>query len=127
SGGVQWQAVKNGRFFANLDGVREIAREKAQSSNKWLARVGAVFQGERWATQASIGFGKRYFADKHYLFGYKRLDTEYQANLAVWNRTWHWQGIVPKLNFRYQKIDSNIADFYPRQNKEVFFTLEKLF
>ncbi|HDL2144918.1 TPA: DUF560 domain-containing protein, partial [Mannheimia haemolytica] len=42
-------------------------------------------------------------------------------------RTWHWQGIVPKLNFRYQKIDSNIADFYSRQNKEVFFTLEKLF
>ncbi|HDL1599347.1 TPA: DUF560 domain-containing protein, partial [Mannheimia haemolytica] len=31
------------------------------------------------------------------------------------------------LNFRYQKIDSNIADFYSRQNKEVFFTLEKLF
>nr|WP_231475463.1 surface lipoprotein assembly modifier [Mannheimia varigena] len=127
SGGLQWQAVKNWRFFANLDGSREIAREKAQTSNKWLARVGAVYQGEKWATQASLGFGKRYFADKHYLFGYKRQDKEYQVNLAVWNRTWHWQGIVPKLNFRYQKIDSNIADFYSRQNKEVFFTLEKLF
>lgn len=127
SGGLQWQAVKNWRFFANLDGSREIAREKAQTSNKWLARVGAVYQGEKWATQASLGFGKRYFADKHYLFGYKRQDKEYQVNLAVWNRTWHWQGIVPKLNFRYQKIDSNIADFYSRQNKELFFTLEKLF
>lgn len=127
STGVQWQAVKNWRFFANLDGSREIAREKAQTSNKWLARVGAVYQGEKWATQASLGFGKRYFADKHYLFGYKRQDKEYQVNLAVWNRTWHWQGIVPKLNFRYQKMDSNIADFYSRQNKELFFTLEKLF
>lgn len=127
SAGLQWQAVKNWRFFANLDGSREIAREKAQTSNKWLARVGAVYQGEKWATQASLGFGKRYFADKHYLFGYKRQDKEYQVNLAVWNRTWHWQGIVPKLNFRYQKIDSNIADFYSRENKEVFFTLEKLF
>lgn len=127
SGGLQWQAVKNWRFFANLDGSREIAREKAQTSNKWLARVGAVYQGEKWATQASLGFGKRYFADKHYLFGYKRQDKEYQVNLAVWNRTWHWQGIVPKLNFRYQKMDSNIADFYSRQNKELFFTLEKLF
>ncbi|MFA9487309.1 MULTISPECIES: surface lipoprotein assembly modifier [unclassified Mannheimia] len=127
SGGLQWQAVKNWRFFANLDGSREIAREKAQTSNKWLVRVGAFYQGEKWATQASLGFGKRYFADKHYLFGYKRQDKEYQANLSVWNRTWHWRGIVPKLNFRYQKIDSNIADFYSRQNKEVFFTLEKLF
>ncbi|MEG9545445.1 surface lipoprotein assembly modifier [Mannheimia sp. HC-2023] len=127
SGGLQWQAVKNWRFFANLDGSREIAREKAQTSNKWLARVGAVYQGEKWATQASLGFGKRYFADKHYLFGYKRQDKEYQVNLAVWNRSWHWQGIVPKLNFRYQKMDSNIADFYSRQNKELFFTLEKLF
>ncbi|MEG9532121.1 surface lipoprotein assembly modifier [Mannheimia indoligenes] len=127
SGGLQWQAVKNWRFFANLDGSREIAREKAQTSNKWLARVGVIYQGEKWATQASLGFGKRYFADKHYLFGYKRQDKEYQVNLAVWNRTWHWQGIVPKLNFRYQKMDSNIADFYSRQNKELFFTLEKLF
>lgn len=127
SGGLQWQAVKNWRFFANLDGSREIAREKAQTSNKWLARVGVIYQGEKWATQASLGFGKRYFADKHYLFGYKRQDKEYQINLAVWNRTWHWQGIVPKLNFRYQKMDSNIADFYSRQNKELFFTLEKLF
>lgn len=127
SGGMQWQAVKNWRFFANLDGSREIAREKAQTSNKWLTKVGVGYQGEKWATQASVGFGKRYFADPHYLFGYKRLDKEYQVNLAVWNRTWHWQGIVPKLNFRYQKIDSNIADFYSRQNKELFFTLEKLF
>lgn len=125
--GVQWQAVKNGRFFANLDASRELAREKAQSSNKWLARVGLLYQGERWASQWSVGFGKRYFADKHYLFGYKRQDNEYQANLAVWNRAWHWQGIVPKLNFSYRKIDSNIADFYSRQNKELFFTLEKAF
>ncbi|QLB41195.1 surface lipoprotein assembly modifier [Mannheimia pernigra] len=125
--GVQLQAVKNWRFFANLDGSREIAREKAQSSNKFLVKIGAVYQGERWAMQANIGFGKRYFADPHYLFGYKRVDKEYQANISVWNRHWHWQGIVPKLNFRYQKMDSNIADFYSRENKSLFFTLEKLF
>lgn len=125
--GVQLQAAKNWRLFANLDGSREITREKAQSSNKFLAKIGAVYQGERWATQANIGVGKRYFADKHYLFGYKRQDKEYQANISIWNRYWHWRGIVPKLNFRYQKIDSNIADFYSRENKELFLTLEKVF
>ncbi|WP_277812914.1 surface lipoprotein assembly modifier [Mannheimia granulomatis] len=106
---------------------REIAREKAQSSNKWLANVGVIYQTPSWAISASLGYGKRYFADKHYLFGYKRQDNEYQANIMVWNKNWHWQGIVPKLNFRYQRIDSNIADFYSRSNKELFFTVEKLF
>ncbi|MEN2896475.1 TPR repeat-containing protein [Mannheimia haemolytica] len=125
--GTQWQAVKNWRFFANLNASREITREKAQSSNKWLATIGVIYQTPSWASSVSVGYGKRYFADKHYLFGYKRQDKEYQANVAVWNRSWHWQGIVPKLNFRYQKIDSNIADFYSRSNKEVFMTLEKLF
>ena len=66
STGLQWQAVKNWRFFVNLDGSREIAREKAQTSNKWLARVGAIYQGEKWATQANLGFGKRYFAAVSY-------------------------------------------------------------
>lgn len=127
NGGLQWQAVEKWRFFANLNGSREIAREKAQSSNKWLGRIGGIYQDEHFAMQTSIGFGKRYFADKHYLFGYKRQDKEYQANLSVWNPQWHWQGIAPKLNFSYQKIDSNIADFYARQNKSLFFTLEKLF
>ncbi|QLB14009.1 hypothetical protein A6B39_00365 [Mannheimia granulomatis] len=125
--GTQWQAVKNWRFFANLIASREIAREKAQSSHKWLANIGVIYQTSSWATSASLGYGKRYFADKHYLFGYKRQDKEYQANIAVWNKNWHWQGIVPKLNFRYQRIDSNIADFYSRSNKELFFTVEKLF
>lgn len=125
--GTQWQAARKWRFFANLDGSREIAREKAQSSNKWFARIGALYQSEQWATQANIGYGKRYFADNHYLFGYKRQDKEYQVNAAVWNRKWQWQGIVSKLNFRYQRIDSNIPDFYSRKNQEWFITLEKLF
>lgn len=125
--GTQWQAVKNWRFFANVMANREIAREKAQSSNKWLATIGVIHQTQRWSSSASVGYGKRYFADKHYLFDYKRQDKEYQANVAVWNQNWHWNGIVPKLNFRYQKIDSNIADFYSRSNKEVFLTVEKLF
>lgn len=94
---------QNGRFFANLTGSREIAQEKAQSSNKWLATFGVIYQTPSWASSVSVGYGKRYFADKHYLFGYKRQDKEYQANVAVWNRSWHWHGIVPKLNFRYQK------------------------
>ncbi|WP_150540120.1 surface lipoprotein assembly modifier [Actinobacillus vicugnae] len=126
-GSLQWQAVKNWRFFANAQASREITREKAQSSNKWLVRIGAIYQTNSWAVQANVAFGKRYFADNHYLFGYKRQDKEYQGNLAIWNRAWHYKGIVPKLNFRYQKIDSNIADFYSRRNQEVFMTLEKLF
>lgn len=124
--GVQWQAVKSWRFFANLNATRDLAREKAQSSNKWLSSLGVRYQSEQWGLQASLGYGKRYFADKHYLFGYKRLDKEYQANVSLWNVAWQWRGIVPKLNWRYQKIDSNIADFYSRQQKELFLSLEKM-
>lgn len=123
--GVQWQAVKNGRFFANLNGSRDLAQEKALSSNKWLASLGVRYQWQHWGVQASVGYGKCYFSDNHYLFGYKRVDKEYQANVSLWNSQWQWRGIMPKLNWRYQKIDSNIADFYSRQQKELFLSVEK--
>ncbi|UKH19234.1 DUF560 domain-containing protein [Actinobacillus pleuropneumoniae] len=36
-----------------------------------------------------------------------------------------WQGFVPKLNYRYRKIDSNISAFYSRSSSEWFMTVEK--
>ena len=78
-------------------------------------------------TRVNLRYGQRRFDEPNLFFPVKRRDKEYQANIALWHRGLHLRGITPKLNFQYQKIDSNIPQFYSRQNKQWFITLEKTF
>ena len=38
-----------------------------------------------------------------------------------------WKGFMPKLNYRYRKIDSNIPEFYSRKSGEWFLSVERSF
>ena len=60
-------------------------------------------------------------------YGYPRRDKEYHAGAALWHNKLAWQGLVPKLNFRYLKIDSNMPSFYSRSNAQWFVSVEKAF
>lgn len=123
--GLRWQAVRNWQFFANVELMQDKVKEKASSSQKWLGTIGAVYRGKNWGSQLSASYGRRYFKDAHYLYRYKRQDKETQLNWALWHNQFAWKGFVPKLNFRYQKINSNMPDFYSRSSGEWFITVER--
>lgn len=108
----------------------QVDRLKAsdESSQKTSVRIGFMkeFSGGI-STRVNGRYGKRHFDAPHFLLAQVRKDTEYQANLSLWHRGIHFKGITPKLNFRYQKIRSNLPAFYARQNQQWYLSLEKTF
>ncbi|MFK5080777.1 surface lipoprotein assembly modifier [Glaesserella parasuis] len=124
---LRWQAVRSWQIFASIEANREQTKEKASSSHKIGGTLGVIYRWKHWGSELSGGYAKRNFEGKHYLYGYKRVDNEYRANWSLWNEQWAWKGLMPKLNFSYVKIQSNIPDFYSRKNGEWFLTVEKRF
>lgn len=124
---IQWQVNKNWQLFANMSLIQDKAKEKASASRRWLAKAGVNYQRHQWGSQISLGYGKRYFDDVHYLYRYKRQDQERQLSAALWHNRFAWRGFMPKLNFRYQQTQSNMPDLYSLSHSEWFITLEKTF
>ena len=124
---LRWQPGQFWQFFASFEVNREQTKEKASSSHKFGGTLGIIYRWKNWSIELSGGYAKRYFEGKHYLYGYKRVDNEYRANWSLWNEQWTWKGLMPKLNFSYVKIHSNMPDFYSRKNGEWFLTVEKRF
>lgn len=115
-------------LYGGADYGRERAEDARESSVRQGLRTGIL---KEWSnglsTRVNLRYGQRRFDEPNLFFPVKRRDKEYQANIALWHRGLHLRGITPKLNFQYQKIDSNIPQFYSRQNKQWFITLEKTF
>lgn len=122
-----WQPTGHWRLFGGLELNRENTKEKALSSHKIGGIGGLVYQAPLWGGMMTLRYSERHFEGKHYLYGYPRQDREYQSLISIWHEKISWKGILPKLNFKWQKIDSNIPDFYSRTNKSMFITLEKRF
>ncbi|PJG85235.1 hypothetical protein CVP05_07730 [Conservatibacter flavescens] len=116
-------------LFVGADFQREINRDKAESSNKWGGNIGTILRAKQIGLRLSGGYFKRHFrANNFYTQNqYKRLDKERQFNASIWHEKLQWKGFVPKLNYKYRRIDSNIPQFYARQNSEWFMTVEKVF
>lgn len=124
---LRWQAVRSWQIFASIEANRDQTKEKASSSHKIGGTLGVIYRWKNWGSELSGGYAKRNFEGKHYLYGYKRVDNEYRANWSLWNKQWTWKGLMPKLNFSYVKIRSNMPDFYSRKTGEWFLTVEKRF
>ncbi|AHW74475.1 TPA: DUF560 domain-containing protein [Neisseria meningitidis] len=46
---------------------------------------------------------------------------------ALWHKKLSWKGFTPQINFRYNKINSNMPAFYSRSSKEWFVSIEKTY
>lgn len=123
-----WLPKANLMVYGGVDYGREHAKDAQESSKRQGVRTGVLKEWQNGlSTRVNLRYTHRRFDAPNQFFAVKRRDKEYQANIAVWHRSLHVYGITPKLNFQYQKIDSNIPLFYSRQNKQWFVTLEKTF
>lgn len=66
--------------------------------------------GKRWQQDLSVatyaGAAKRNHTYPD-VFQLVRKDTEYFAQVNVWHRAAHWQGLTPRLVWTWQRTDSN--------------------
>ncbi|MBS9779127.1 MAG: DUF560 domain-containing protein [Moraxellaceae bacterium] len=113
-------------FYGGADYFKRNSVLDYSSFNRKGVRLG---WGQIWpkgfTTRANIGYAiKRYEAPD--FFGDKRVNDEYSAGLSVWNRQLHFLGLTPRVNWRYQKTDSNSVREEVTKN-DVFLSVTKSF
>lgn len=110
------------------DVLLERAALKNEKSDKYTIRLGWQ---ERWnngiISRANLYFGRRLFQGKDNLTDKKRQDNEWGGTLTLAKTNWQLWGILPKVQYRYQKVDSNIPEFYTFDKHQLILLFDKSF
>ena len=125
---LSYQARQNWLLFGGMEGSLDRSKDKEETSIRRGVNIGSVWEMKDFVSRVSVRYVKRDFQAENFYFPMKkRQDKEYSFNSTIWHNKLQWQGFVPKLNYRYRKIDSNIPEFYSRKSKEWFISVEKDF
>ncbi|EEZ71253.1 surface lipoprotein assembly modifier [Neisseria cinerea] len=126
---LMYAAPKGWLFYGGADWSHEMTKETEQASVRKGIRFGAVKAFENgFGIRTNLRYARRTFdAPDSLVYRLTRKDHEYQANVSIWHNKISWKGLVPHLNFRYLKIDSNMSGFYSRKSMQTFVSVEKQF
>lgn len=120
------RSIGDGYFYFGADNIIDKVRDESESSKRMGVRFGGGFIGNKWAYQMGANYMYRQFEAPNFWYQRVRQDNEYRMNASIWNQQIHWLGLVPKLNFQYQHINSNLP-LYDRQNNSWFISVDKMF
>ncbi|WP_107996964.1 surface lipoprotein assembly modifier [Neisseria cinerea] len=126
---LAYSAPKNWLFYGGADWSHDMTKEAEQASVRKGIRFGAVKAFENgFGIRTNLRYARRTFdAPGSLVYRLTRKDHEYQVNASIWHNKISWKGLVPHLNFRYLKIDSNMSGFYSRKSMQTFVSVEKQF
>jgi outer membrane protein len=114
-------------LFLGTDMFYDHTEEPSESSFRVAGRAGLSHD---FANSLSFliqgGYAKKLYNDAPNMFGIRRNDYEYNTIVSIWNRQWYKWSIIPKLNFDFQKIHSNI-NVFTFEKSRYYITLEKRF
>ena len=124
-----YAAPKGWLFYGGADWSHEMTKEAEQASVRKGIRFGAAKAFENgFGIRTNLRYARRTFdAPGSLVYRLTRKDHEYQVNASIWHNKISWKGLVPHLNFRYLKIDSNMSGFYSRKSMQTFVSVEKQF
>lgn len=112
--------------FGGADFMRDNLADLSESSDRQGISGGIAFSGERLNFRSSIRYAQRDFDEDNFLYRKKRKDNEYQFSTTLAHKEFNWQGLTPKLNYQYKKIDSNLP-LYKRSSSAVYLEVDKYF
>ncbi len=134
--------LEGNRYFASINGVYIVDakqywlaginyyRRKAKDADSAYDRYGVVLGwGQEWPYGISskvITTAAKSQYDGVDFFNILRKDKDYQAQISLWHRGIHWQGITPKLNYRWSKTDSNHF-LHEDEEQQVYIEFSKIF
>lgn len=126
---LAYSAPKNWLLYGGADWSHDMTKEAEQASVRKGIRFGAVKAFENgFGIRTNLRYARRTFdAPGSLVYRLTRKDHEYQVNASIWHNKISWKGLVPHLNFRYLKIDSNMSGFYSRKSMQTFVSVEKQF
>ena len=121
-----YQLKSNILLYNGIEAMQDHLSDKSESSTKAGIRSGFLYLSKPINIRTNLRYAKRNFKEKNIWYKEKREDNEYEINIAMWHQQWQWYGFTPKLNYKYQKIDSNLP-LYKRSNNSWFITINKNF
>lgn len=126
---LAYSAPKNWLIYGGADWSHDMTKEAEQASVRKGIRFSAAKAFENgFGIRTNLRYARRTFDTPGSLvYHLTRKDHEYQANASIWHNKISWKGLVPHLNFRYLKIDSNMSGFYSRKSMQTFISVEKQF
>ncbi|QRY80486.1 DUF560 domain-containing protein [Pseudomonas sp. PDNC002] len=114
-------------LYGGADLGKQNTRLEADTNNLVGLRTG--FEAEfpyRLSASFLIGILERKYADDDDIFSIRRKDREDNYLLSLWHRDFSVLGVMPKLNFSYKKVDSNI-EYYSYEQFRVFLSATQAF
>ncbi|MCF9047368.1 surface lipoprotein assembly modifier, partial [Acinetobacter nectaris] len=121
-----YQLKSNVLIYTGIDYIQDRLSDKSESSIKTGIRTGFLYLSSPINVRTNIRYAKRNFKADNVWYKEKRKDSEYELGMSIWHQQWQWKGFTPKLNYKYQKIDSNLP-LYERNNNSWFITIDKNF
>ncbi len=123
---VLYQPKPRWLVYGGADFMRDDLADQSESSDRQGIRGGMAYSGDKISLRSSLRYAQRDFEADNFYYGEKRKDDEYQFSTTIGHKRLNWKGFVPKLNYAYQKIDSNLP-LYERSNSTFFVEIDKSF
>lgn len=121
-----YQSSSNLLTYGGLDWIDDQLKDKSESSKRNGIRGGLIYLNNYLSIDTNLRYGKRRFSADNIWYSERRKDDEYQFNISLWNKQFQWKNFIPKINYSYQKIDSNLA-LYKRDNGSWFISIDRDF
>ena len=106
--------------------MQDHLKDKSESSQSTGLRFGTIHTNNFLNIRADLRYANRNFEDENFWYNEKRKDKIYETTVTVWQNKIQWKNFTPKLNYKYQNIDSNL-ELYTRNNSSFFLTIDKTF
>lgn len=122
---VVYRATPRQVWFAGLDGQRSNARDEDDAYIRKGLRAGWLQDWQGFNSRVSVSYGRKQHRAAG-LFGQAQDNRELGVQAAVWHRSLNWRGFVPKLNWQYTRINSNLP-LYAYRKHRVFMEVGRQF
>lgn len=116
--------------YGGIEGSYENAKQPENGSKKVGILLGSIHQMGDVGIRGNVRYAHRKFnapSTGLVYYGSTRADHEYGAQLALWHNKIAYKGLMPQLNIRYQKVDSNQSGFYSKESLGGFVSVERVF
>ncbi|MCY1340047.1 TPR repeat-containing protein [compost metagenome] len=114
-------------IYAGADLGQQDTRSDSDTNDMLGLRAG--FEAELpYGFSASLmaGVSERKYAGRNDIFAVRRKDVEDNCLISLWHRGFYFWGILPKVNFAYRSMDSNI-NYYSFDQKRVYLSATRAF
>lgn len=114
-------------LFGGVDLLEQQTLSRSESNHRVGLRTGLQVDLPWKVSFSGMGaFSRRNYEADSDIFSERRRDNEQYYSLAIWHRDLDLFGLMPKLNFTYKRVNSNI-DFYDYHQRNISISLDKNF